>query len=44
MSLLIQIFVVKSGLVRYQITENWKLDKSFDLLEYEGDMNGKDFT
>ena len=28
MSLLIQIFVVRSGLVRYQITEDWKLDKS----------------
>ena len=28
MSLLIQIFVVRSGLVRYQITEDLKLDKS----------------
>ena len=28
MSLSIQIFVVRSGLVRYQITEDWKLDKS----------------
>ena len=40
MSLLIQIFVVKSGLVGYQIIEDWKLDK-FKIL-WEDNMTYED--